>query len=178
MRHLAINCRGRLSCVRAYWAWLCRRARRWARKTANGRTYGGDLGNTRYSPLDQINASNFDKLQVAWRFKTDNLGPRPEYNLEATPLMVNGVLYSTAGTRRDVVALDAATGEMLWVHGENEGKRGAGRAPPALRPRLRLLDRWPRRAHPLCHARLSAGRAGRQDRHPHPSVRQKRRWWI
>jgi quinoprotein glucose dehydrogenase len=87
-------------------------------------TYGGDLGNTRYSALDQINATNFDKLEVAWRFKTDNLGPRPEANLEGTPLMVKGVLYSTAGTRRSVVALDAATGELLWVHGENEGKRG------------------------------------------------------
>jgi len=87
-------------------------------------TYGGDLGNTRYSALDQINAANFDKLEVAWRFKTDNLGPRPEANLESTPLMVKGVLYSTAGTRRSVVALDAATGELLWVHGENEGKRG------------------------------------------------------
>jgi len=87
-------------------------------------TYGGDLGNTRYSALDQISAANFDKLEVAWRFKTDNLGPRPEANLEGTPLMVKGVLYSTAGTRRSVVALDAATGELLWVHGENEGKRG------------------------------------------------------
>ena len=87
-------------------------------------TYGGDLGNTRYSALDQINAANFDKLQVAWRFKTDNLGPTPEANLEGTPLMVKGILYSTAGTRRSVVALDAATGELLWVHGENEGKRG------------------------------------------------------
>ena len=88
------------------------------------RTYGGDLGNTHYSPLDQINAANFSKLEVAWRFKTVNLGPRPEFNLEGTPLMANGVIYSTAGTRRDVVALDAATGELLWVHGENEGERG------------------------------------------------------
>ena len=88
-------------------------------------TYGGDLGNTRYSPLDQINAENFSKLEVAWRFKTDSLGPRPEYQFESTPLMVNGVLYSTAGARRDVVALDAATGEELWVHGEHEGERGA-----------------------------------------------------
>jgi quinoprotein glucose dehydrogenase len=87
-------------------------------------TYGGDLGNTRYSALDQINAANFDKLEVAWRFKTDSLGPRPEANLEGTPLMVKGILYSTAGTRRSVVALDAATGELLWVHGENEGQRG------------------------------------------------------
>ena len=68
---------------------------------------------------------NFDKLEVAWRFKTSNLGPRPEFNLETTPLMANGVLYATAGTRRDVVALDAATGELLWVHGEHEGARGS-----------------------------------------------------
>jgi quinoprotein glucose dehydrogenase len=88
-------------------------------------SYGADLGNTRYSPLDQINADNFGKLQVAWRFKTESLGPRPEYNLEATPLMAKGVVYSVAGTRRAVVALDAATGELLWVHGEREGPRGA-----------------------------------------------------
>jgi len=93
-------------------------------KNGEWRTYGGDLGNTHYSPLDQINADNFSKLQVAWRFKTDNLGPRPELNFEGTPLMVGGVIYSTAGTRRAVVALDAATGELLWVHGEHEGARG------------------------------------------------------
>jgi len=88
-------------------------------------TYGGDLGNTRYRPFDQINASNFEQLDVAWRFKTDNLGNHPEYRLEGTPLMVNGVIYATGGTRRDVFALDAATGELLWVHGEHEGERGA-----------------------------------------------------
>jgi quinoprotein glucose dehydrogenase len=94
---------------------------------ANGewRTYGGDLGHTRYAPLDQINAANFQTLEVAWRFKTDALGPRPEYQLESTPLMVKGVLYSTAGSRRAVVALDAGTGELLWMHSENEGARGA-----------------------------------------------------
>src|ERR1017187_5577275 len=91
-------------------------------KNGEWRTYGGDLGNTRYSPLNQINAGNFKNLEVAWRFKTENLGPRPEQNLESTPLMINGVLYSTAGSRRDVVALDAATGELLWVHGEREGE--------------------------------------------------------
>ncbi len=87
-------------------------------------TYGADLGNTHYSPLDQINAGNFSRLQVAWRFKTDNLGPRPETQFESTPLMVKGVLYSTGGTRRAVFALDAGTGELLWVHSENEGARG------------------------------------------------------
>ena len=87
-------------------------------------TYGGDLGNTRYSPLAQINASNFNKLKIAWSFKTDNLGPFPESKFESTPLMVNGVLYTTAGSRRAVVALDPATGEMLWMHREEEGARG------------------------------------------------------
>jgi len=94
-------------------------------KNGEWRTYGGDLGNTHYSPLDQISATNFDKLEIAWRFRTSNLGPRPEFNLESTPLMANGVLYAAAGTRRSVVALDAATGELLWVHGEKEGARGS-----------------------------------------------------
>jgi quinoprotein glucose dehydrogenase len=88
------------------------------------RTYGGDLGNTRYSALDQINASNFNKLQIVWSLKTANFGPEPEYKFETTPLMANGVLYTTAGSRRAVVALDAATGELLWSHAEHEGARG------------------------------------------------------
>ena len=87
-------------------------------------TYGGRPRQHALPPFDQIDASNFNKLEVAWRFKTDNLGPRPEYKLEGTPLMVGGVLYATAGTRRAVVALDAATGELLWMHSENEGERG------------------------------------------------------
>src|SRR5881394_2992065 len=87
--------------------------------------YTADVRGTRYSPLDQINAGNFNQLEVAWRFKTDNLGTRPEYKLEGTPLMVKGVVYATGGTRRSVVALDARSGELLWVHGEHEGSRGA-----------------------------------------------------
>ena len=82
-------------------------------KNGEWQTYGGDLASTRYSPLDQINADNFNKLAVAWRFKTDSLGPRPEFKFESTPLMVHGVLYSTGGTRRAVVALDVSTGELL-----------------------------------------------------------------
>ena len=93
-------------------------------KNGEWTTYGADLGNTRYSPLDQINGENFGKLEIAWRFKTESLGPRPEYQFESTPLMVKGVVYSTAGTRRAVVALDAATGELLWMHSEREGERG------------------------------------------------------
>jgi quinoprotein glucose dehydrogenase len=89
------------------------------------RWYAGDLRNFHYAPLDQINAGNFNQLEIAWRFKTDSLGNRPEYKLETTPLMVNGVVYATAGSRRAAIALDAATGELLWVHGEHEGARGA-----------------------------------------------------
>ncbi len=90
------------------------------------RTYGADLRSTRYAPLDQINASNFNNLEVAWRFKTDNLGPQPEFNFQTTPLMVGGRLYFSAGTRRAVVATDAATGEMLWMYSLDEGARGDG----------------------------------------------------
>src|SRR5688500_3192927 len=94
-------------------------------KNGDWPSYTGDTRGTRYSPLDQINAENFNDLEVAWRFKTDNLGTRPEYKLEGTPLVIKGVLYTTAGTRRSVIALDAATGELLWVHRYPEGARGA-----------------------------------------------------
>ncbi len=87
--------------------------------------YTADLKGTKYAPLDQINASNFNKLEVAWRFKTDNLGPRPEYKLEGTPVAINGVLYTTGGTRRSVLALDGKTGEIMWSHSLREGNRAA-----------------------------------------------------
>jgi quinoprotein glucose dehydrogenase len=87
--------------------------------------YSADLRGSRFSPQDQIDAANFNTLEIAWRFKTDSLGPFPEYKLEGTPLMVNGVLYTTGGTRRSVVALDARTGELIWVHSLREGRRAA-----------------------------------------------------
>jgi quinoprotein glucose dehydrogenase len=93
--------------------------------------YTGDIRGWKYSPLAQIDASNFGKLEVAWRFKTDMLGPRPEYKLEGTPLAINGVLYTTGGTRRSVVALDGKTGELMWAHSLREGKR-AGLSPRQL----------------------------------------------
>src|ERR1017187_8065186 len=96
-----------------------------SKKDGEWPTYTADLAGTHYRPLDQINAKNFSQLEIAWRFKTDNIGDRPEFKLEGTPLMVNGVLYATAGSRRAAIALDAATGELLWVHGEHEGPRGA-----------------------------------------------------
>lgn len=95
--------------------------------TARGEwpSYTGDTRGSRYSPLDQISAGNFSNLEVAWRFKTDSLGSRPEFKLESTPLMVGGTLYTTAGTGRAVIALDAVTGALEWTHKEDEGPRGA-----------------------------------------------------
>ncbi|HUR34101.1 MAG TPA: PQQ-binding-like beta-propeller repeat protein [Vicinamibacterales bacterium] len=100
------------------------RAQSGAPATGEWPAYGGDLGHTRYSPLAQITAGNFAKLEVAWRLKTAQFGPRPEYQFESTPLMVNGLVYSTAGTRRAVVAADGKTGELVWMHSEQEGVRG------------------------------------------------------
>jgi quinoprotein glucose dehydrogenase len=89
--------------------------------------YTADVKGTRYSPLDQITAGNFNQLEVAWRFKTDNLGTRPEFKLEGTPLMVKvggqGMVFATGGTRRSVVALDARSGELMWVYSLREGAR-------------------------------------------------------
>jgi quinoprotein glucose dehydrogenase len=87
-------------------------------------SYGGNLAYWRYQPLDQINADNFNKLEVAWQFRTENLGPRPEFVLQCTPLVIKGRLFATAGSRRDVICLDAATGEQLWFHrSPDEGPR-------------------------------------------------------
>ncbi len=91
------------------------------------RYYGGDPGSTRYAPLDQINRDNVADLEVAWRWKSDNFGPRPEFNYRLTPLMADGVLYATAGYRRSVVAIDAGTGETLWTWRLDEGERSAPR---------------------------------------------------
>ena len=98
-----------------------------AQGTENGewRSYGGDIKNTRYSPLEQIDAGNFNDLEVAWRIKMSSFGPNPEYNFQSTPLMVDGVIYSTAVSRRAVIAADAGTGELLWMHRFDEGERGA-----------------------------------------------------
>ena len=89
------------------------------------RHYGGDAGGTKYSPLDQINATNVRQLQIVWRWKSENFGPRPQFNWQVTPLMIDGVLYLTAGVSRAAVAVDGATGETLWTYRLDEGVRGA-----------------------------------------------------
>ncbi len=101
--------------------------------TTNGEWhhYTGDMKGSRYSPLDQINADNFEDLEMVWSFSTENLGTRGEYKLEVTPIMIDGVLYATAGTRRAAIALDGETGELMWIHSMREGLRG-GMAPRQL----------------------------------------------
>src|SRR5476649_2258232 len=94
-------------------------------KSVDWVAYTADVRGSKYSPLDQVNAANFNKLEVAWRFKTDNLGTRPEFKLEGTPLAIKGILYTTAGTRRSVIALDGRTGELIWTHSYREGNRAA-----------------------------------------------------
>jgi quinoprotein glucose dehydrogenase len=77
--------------------------------------WGGDAGSTRYSALDQINKNNVQKLEIAWRWYSANYGPIPEFYFRATPLEVGGVIYTVAGERRAAVAIDAGTGETLWM---------------------------------------------------------------
>ena len=83
----------------------------------------GDFASTNYSPLEQINRDNVKNLKILWRWKSDNFGPGPEYYFKVTPLMVNGILYTTAGSSRSVVAIDAETGETLWVFHLDERER-------------------------------------------------------
>lgn len=90
--------------------------------------YGGDAGSTKYSTLDQINEKNAKDLHIVWTWKSENFGARPDFNWEVTPLMVGNTLYFTAGTRRDVVAVNATNGETLWMYRIDEGERGL-RAP-------------------------------------------------
>ena len=114
------------------------------------RHWGADASSTRYSPLSQIDASNFEELEVAWIWKSDNFSPSREPLLRATPIYVNGTLYSVAGSRRTAVAIDPATGETLWAFREPSTKRwedsmrknygkGVAYAEPGGRPTIYLV---------------------------------------
>lgn len=83
-----------------------------------------DAGSTNYSPLALINRDNVANLKVAWRWHSDNFGSTLWSNLQSTPIMARGVLYATAGARRVVVAIDATSGETLWMYRLDEGERG------------------------------------------------------
>jgi outer membrane protein assembly factor BamB len=82
------------------------------------RAYSADEGSTRYSPLDEIHAENFEQLEVAWIWRGDNFGPSPLNRSRSTPTYADGILYTVAGDRRTVVAIDPATGEILWTYRE------------------------------------------------------------
>jgi quinoprotein glucose dehydrogenase len=87
------------------------------------RYWGGDAGSTRYSPLDQITRDNVRALEVVWRWRAANFGPEPETYYRATPLYADGLLYTVAGERRAVAAIDPATGETIWTWRMDEGLR-------------------------------------------------------
>ena len=89
-------------------------------KGGEWRSYAGENGSTRYSTADLINRDNFKNLQVAWSWKFDNFGGGTS---ETTPILVNGVLYFTAGPRRYVIAANPGTGETLWTWRPDEGAR-------------------------------------------------------
>ena len=88
--------------------------------TENGewRYLGGNAGHTRSSPLVQINADNFEDLEQAWIWRGDNFGPNVDYFNRSTPIYVDGMLYTVASPRRQVIAIVAApTGKYLGEFG-------------------------------------------------------------
>ncbi len=95
----------------------------------------GDGRGAGYAPIDQINRHNAGDLKVMWRWSSADFGPAPEARNTSTPLMVDGVLYATAGDVRSVVALDAATGALVWAwrgddpqaRYDNAPRKGTGR---------------------------------------------------
>jgi len=114
-----------------------------APQSAEWRWFGSDAGATRHSPLSQIRADNAGKLEIAWRWSARNHGPQPPRQMQVSPLVIDGVLYTTAGNQRNVVAIDAATGETLWVWrpGENE-RRWADIIEPVARSAGRGVTYW------------------------------------
>ncbi|QDT35412.1 pyrroloquinoline quinone-dependent dehydrogenase [Thalassoglobus polymorphus] len=86
---------------------------------------GGDRGGQRYSELTQINRTNVSKLKVAWTFHTGELDRKPQKTIECTPIVIDGTMYITTGYLR-VVALNAATGEVLWSFDPFEKHEAAG----------------------------------------------------
>jgi len=102
--------------------------------------YRGNLAAQQYSPLALIDRDNVADLRIAWRWYAGNYGPRPEQRNEATPLMIDGVLYFTAGITRNVVAIDPESGQTLWVYRPNDGEERFEAAPR--KTSGRGLARW------------------------------------
>ncbi len=87
------------------------------------RNIHGELNANRYAPLDQINADNAQELEVVWRWQAGNYGPTPEIRSRSMPIMHHGRLFLGAGTTRNIVSLDAETGQTLWMWRPDEGER-------------------------------------------------------
>jgi quinoprotein glucose dehydrogenase len=83
--------------------------------------FGGDLGGTRYTPLDQITRDNVDQLEVAWQV---DVGEMPL--IGASPIKINNTLY-TCNNRNEIFALDAASGVQRWRHDASNGFGGTCR---------------------------------------------------
>lgn len=81
----------------------------------NWLTNGGDLYNRNFSPLDQINIENIDRLGPVWRTHLNGSGLDAKYSGEAQPLIIDGVMYVITGAN-DVFALSVETGELLWAN--------------------------------------------------------------
>ena len=128
-------------------------------KSVDWPVYGGITDHTHYSTLDQITPANVGKLQVAWTYETHDEFPGSE--MQANPIVVDGVLYATTPKLR-VFALDAATGKELWSFDPNGGA-AAGEPLPASR---RRRHRRPRPRSPIA---TSSGRSTRK-----PASRSRR----
>lgn len=112
-------------------------------RPSDWRWFGSDAGASRHSSLNQIRADNAAKLTVAWRWSARNQGPQPPTQMQVSPLVLDGILYTTAGDQRNVVAIDAETGETLWTWrpGENE-RRWANIIEPVARSAGRGVSYW------------------------------------
>ena len=87
------------------------------------RYQSGDAWGTRFSPVDQIDASNFADLEVAWEWRADNFGPVVDQQFKSTPTYIDGLLYTVAGQRRTVAAINPTTGETVWTYSEPNTER-------------------------------------------------------
>ncbi|MBR9989835.1 MAG: PQQ-binding-like beta-propeller repeat protein [Gemmatimonadetes bacterium] len=123
MRHLQRAARRSLAVSAALAASVPCAAQERGNPEGEWRYWGADAWSTRYSPLEQINAGNFEQLEVAWVWRGDNFGPSRDNILRATPSYIDGILYTVAGARRTVVAIDPATGETLWTFREPHTER-------------------------------------------------------
>ena len=131
-------------------------------------TYGGDLGHTRYSPLDQINAANFSHARgrVALQDRQPRSAARVQSRRHAADGQGRALLDRRIAPRRRGARRRHRRAAVDAQRERRQARRS--RAAPAVRPRAGLLDRRPRGANPLRHARLSARRARREDRRADP----------